>query len=69
MAWCLIEITRQFPESSLILNKHDGATIAFPDLYPQADITRTVKEIVEREWEVGQGVTMSFPATWKVRTT
>lgn len=71
MAWCLIEIlVKGWPTASLILNKHDGAILAFPhSTEVDEDFTHiAVKMIVEREWEVGQGVTMSFPADWKVRT-
>lgn len=68
MAWCLIEIlVKTWPQAGLILNKHDGAIIAFPANLAQDTITPRVKAIVEREWEVGQGVTMGFPADWKVR--
>ena len=68
MAWCLIEIlVKTWPSAALILNKHDGATLAFPDNLAQADVVPRVKALVEREWEVGQGVTMGFPASWKVR--
>ena len=69
MAWCLIEIlVKTWPSAALILNKHDGATLAFPDTLAQADVVPRVKALVEREWEVGQGVRMGFPASWKVRT-
>ena len=73
MAWNLIKISQAYPESSLILNKHDGATIAFP--YAERASERssvcertmaTIRAWVEQEWEVGQEVRMRFPATWKV---
>ena len=52
-------------------NKHDGAIMAFPKtLNPygvQAHIQKQVRTLVEREWEVGPGVRMAFPATWSVR--
>lgn len=73
MNWCLIAIMAKWPHASLILNKHDGAIVAFPygERAPErsSECERTQQEVqalVEREWEVGQGVTMSFPATWEV---
>ena len=66
MAWCLIEILKAYPPASLVLNRHDGAILAFPDSLAQGEIMPKVKAFVEKEWEVGAGVTMSFPATWKV---
>ena len=69
MAWCLIQITRTYPAASLILNKHDGAIVAFPDeerASERSSVCERVKQLVEQEREVGQGVTMGFPATWKV---
>ena len=66
MDWCLIAITRQFPTSSLILNKHDGAIMAFPDNLACESTQEAVRLLVEREWEVGQGITMAFPADWRV---
>ena len=66
MDWSLIAITRQFPTSSLILNKHDGAIMAFPDNLACEPTQAAVRLIVEKEWEVGQGITMSFPADWRV---
>lgn len=65
MAWCLVKIDNQWPESRLILNKHDGAIVAFPDRLAREGVKAESRLIVEREWEVGQGVTMAFPATWK----
>lgn len=62
--FCIIEISRRWPHSSLILNKHDGMIIAFPNEYPP-DTTRTaVQTIVEKDWEVGPGIIMNFPAEW-----
>ena len=71
MDWCLIKICHPtlgaFPAGSVILNKHDGAIVSFPNQYDQAEVTTTVKAIVEREWEIGEGVPpMSFPAEWEV---
>ena len=63
--WCIIEISRKFPKSSLILNKHDGMILAFPNEYPIDTTTTTVKALVEREWEVGPGIVMNFPAEWE----
>ena len=62
--WCLVQIDRQWPQSSLILNKHDGAIQAFPKLLASNVIMPKVKALVEREWEVGPGTVMRFPADW-----
>lgn len=76
MAWCLIEIlVKRWPRASLILNAHDGATLAFPlheseagTAGPQPSDWGAVRTIVEREWTIGQGTPpMRFPAEWKVR--
>lgn len=64
--WCLIAIMKQWPQATLILNKHDGAIVSFPrDLAPDA-IQAQVRGMVEKEWEVGQGVRMKFPAEWAI---
>ena len=73
MDWCLIQICHPllgaFPAASCILNKHDGAILAFPDSLAQEQVIPVVKELVEREWEIGEGVPpMSFPAEWEVWT-
>ena len=69
MAWCLIEIlVKTWPSAALVLNKHDGATLAFPDSLAQANVVPRVQALVEQKWEVGQGVRMGFPASWHVRT-
>lgn len=65
MDWCLVAIAKEWPQFSLVLNKHDGAILAFPNECP-VDTTRArVKALVEREWEVGQGIVMGFPAEWE----
>ena len=66
MAWCLIAIMKQWPQASLIMNKHDGATVTFPKSLDPHAIQAQVKALVEKEWEVGQGVKMNFPATWEM---
>ena len=69
MNWCLIEIDQQvYPESHMILNKHDGALVAFPDRLNQEQVVPAVRSIVEREWEIGPGIKMRFPAEWEVLT-
>src|SRR5439155_16945797 len=65
MNWCLIQITRRWPSSYVVLNKHDGAIMSFPKSLARNVVEPAVRQIVEREWEVGQGVTMSFPAEWE----
>lgn len=62
--WCLIQIDRAFPASTLIRNSHDGATVAFPKTLDPDTTEAQIKPWVEREWEVGQGITMGFPASW-----
>ena len=64
MDWCLIQVEQQWPQGHLILNKHDGAILAFPDSCPVEPTQAAVRLIVEREWEIGQGIKMTFPATW-----
>ena len=74
MAWSLIAIMKHWPDASVVMNRHDSATVAFP--YPAeraserssvCERTQTaVRALVEKEWEVGQGATMGFPATWEV---
>ena len=66
MDWCLIQITQTWPQSSVILNKHDGALVAFPNTLAENLVVPQVKALVEKSWEVGQGVTMVFPASWHV---
>ena len=66
MDWCLIAVNREWPQGHLILNKHDGAILAFPNECPVDTTTARVKALVEREWEVGQGIVMNFPAEWEV---
>ena len=72
MAWCLIQIVKEIPAASLVLNKHDGAIVACL-LHDEGASERSsvcdrvqdhVRQIVEREWEIGPGITMAFPATW-----
>ena len=66
MDWCLIAVSREWPSMSLILNKHDGAILAFPNECPVDTTTARVKALVEREWEIGQGTpAMNFPAEWE----
>ena len=66
MDWCLIAIAKEWPQSSLILNKHDGAILAFPCDSPVDTTTARVKALVERDWEIGQGTpAMNFPAEWE----
>ena len=66
MDWCLIAVSREWPSMSLILNKHDGAILAFPNECPIDTTTARVKALVERDWEIGQGTpAMSFPAEWE----
>ena len=65
MDWCLIAVSKEWPHASLILNKHDGAILAFPKECPVDTTTARVKALVEREWEVGQGIAMNFPAEWE----
>lgn len=64
MAWCLIEIAKVWPESRLILNKHDGALISFPTTLDVVFVREKVRQLVEKEWEVGHEITMHFPAEW-----
>ena len=67
MDWVLIEVERAWPQGHLILNKHDGAILAFPDSCPVEPTWAAVRLIVEREWEIGQGTpAMGFPAEWEV---
>ena len=66
MDWCLIAITTRWPDSYVVLNKHDGAIVAFPKTLARNVVEPAVRQIVEREWEVGQGVRMTFPATWEI---
>lgn len=66
MDWCLIAITTKWPSASVVMNRHDGATVAFPRDTDSRAIQAQVKALVEKEWEVGQGVIMNFPATWEV---
>ena len=66
MDWCLITVSREWPRASLILNKHDGAILAFPNECPVDTTTARMKALVEREWEVGQGIVMHFPAEWEI---
>ena len=67
MDWVLIEVERAWPQGHLILNKHDGAILAFPDSCPVEPTQAAVRLIVEREWEIGQGTpAMRFPAEWEV---
>ena len=67
MDWVLIEVERAWPQGHLILNKHDGAILAFPDSCPVEPTWAAVRLIVEREWEIGQGTpAMRFPAEWEV---
>ena len=66
MNWCLIHCMEAFPDASLILNRHDSATVAFPEELRHDRTVDIVKEIVEREWEIGPGVRMRFPAAWEV---
>ena len=66
MDWCLIAVSREWPQSSLILNKHDGAILAFPNECPIDTTAARVKNIVEREWEVGHQIVMNFPASWDI---
>ena len=64
MDWVLIAVERAWPQGHLILNKHDGAILAFPDSCPVEPTWAAVRLIVEREWEIRQGIKMTFPATW-----
>lgn len=66
MAWCLIAITTQWPPASVVMNRHDGATVAFPKTLDSRAIQAQVQVLVEKEWGVEQGIRMKFPATWEV---
>ena len=69
MDWSLGRLlNRELPEAYLVLNKHDGAILSIPESRGQDDTFARCRAVVEREWEVGQGVRMSFPASWTLYT-
>ena len=67
VAYSIIHIVEAFPLSSLVMNKHDGAIMAFPACYETSAVLDKCRQMVEREWEFGEGVpAMGFPAKWEV---
>ena len=67
MAWCLVRfLLHEMPDAYLVLNKHDGAILSIPDSEPVDSTRYALQAIVEREYEIGRGVKMRFPAEWEV---
>ena len=60
-----IEIDRQFPTSRVIVNRHDGAEIEFPNEIPCDVSLLALRKIVERSWEIN-GNTFTSMADWKM---
>lgn len=65
---CLIQITREFPESHLVLNSHDGLTIAFPVETLVEEVLPVVRKIVEREVSSPTGYSVPVTASWEYLT-
>ena len=60
----IIMLQKEFPESHLVLNSHDGEIIAFPVSTKPGDALARAKPIVERTWDV-DGYKMVVPGSWE----
>lgn len=61
----LIGIHAAVPECWLVVNRHDGAEIAFPASVPVERAHGALRGLVEREWSFW-GHAFRCPATWEV---
>ena len=61
----LIAITRQFPTCHLVLNSHDGATLAFPDALGVQDVLAFARGAVEQEITSPTGHAVPVTASWE----
>lgn len=59
----LIGIHAQIPACHLVVNRHDGAEIAFPDEVNVAETLGSLRSLVEREWTFW-GHSFTCPASW-----
>ncbi len=57
----IIAIKRRWPESRLVYQAHDGLTMAFPNT---SNSWPAIREIVEREWDTGNGMSIRSVADW-----
>lgn len=66
MDWCLISLHKHFGDQfRLIINRHDGALIGFPNTLEPLEVVQECRKYVEREWEFA-GSKMKFPASWSI---
>ena len=65
MNQAIIAITSHFPECSLVLNSHDGCTLAFPVSTPVTNVVLYCKSVVERDVTSPTGHTVPVTASWE----
>ena len=59
----LIGIHERIPECWLVVNRHDGAEVAFPERVPVEQAVGALRELAERAWTFW-GHAFQAPATW-----
>ena len=59
----LVEILGQFDEARLVLNEHDGATLAFPNTTDKDAVMAWCRPVVEKTWPLW-GLPIACPADW-----
>ena len=59
----LVEILGQFDEGRLVLNEHDGATLAFPVSHGIDATVAWCRPVVEKTWSLW-GLPIACPADW-----
>ena len=64
----IIALTQDFPECHLVLNSHDGCTLAFPESVPVERVLPVAKRRVESDITSPTGFTVPITASWHVIT-
>lgn len=62
---CLIKIINQFPECHLVLNSHDGLTLAFPDSMETSGVVDFSRQVVEKVVTSPTGHDVPVTASWE----
>ena len=62
---CLITITHKWPDCHLVLNSHDGLTLAFPERWDPATVKAEIAPIVEAPRTSPSGHTFTSTASWE----
>lgn len=59
----LVQVLDKYEEARLVLNEHDGATLAFPTHTDRAEVMAGCRPIVEQTWSLW-GLPVTCPADW-----